>query len=369
MIIKTFTADSMAAGLKLVRSELGRDAVVLKSREIPGGAANGRVEITACTEKPLPTPIVQTKAAPAGSRTAVKPFAPAPVINRLQATTAIPASDPLAQRLDQIEAKLNRLAAKPEGNFGNSQGEPLRSALLNADIPAATVDELIGLLEPAKDISSATASLRSILTERLSDRISNAIEFKPGDRVMFFGPAGAGKTSALGKLAANLVFQQKQKVTLISLDTMKVGANEEIQSYGDIIGSPVLTSDTQSSPESDSITLIDTSSLPRQTDQLTTLRNQIESLKPNYRLAVVSAVMRSIDVAEYANTINEVDPTHVILTGLDLTDRWGGLFAACAATGKKLVYASNTPGGIGSLMTPDSAQFVKKLLSTEESRG
>jgi flagellar biosynthesis protein FlhF len=369
MIIKTFNADSMAAGLKLVRSELGKDAVVLKSREIPGGSANGRVEITACTEKPLPTPATPVKTASTATRPSVKPFTPQQVTNRLQATTVVPSADPVAQKLEQIEAKLNRLAAFPELMTGNTKFEPLRSALRNVDVPSAVIDELLGSIEPSHDLSNATAALRSILTEKLSNLISGAIELKPGDRVLFFGPAGAGKTSALGKLAAGLVFQQKQKVTLVSLDAMKVGASEEIQSYGDIIGSPVLTDDTASSTESDTITLIDTSALPRQTDQLATLRNHLETLQPNYRFAVVSAVMRSDDIAEFAKTINEVAPTHVILTGLDLTDRWGGLFAACASTGKQLLYAANTPGGIGALMTPDTALFVKKLLTTEESRG
>lgn len=369
MIIKTFTADSMAAGLKLVRSELGKDAVVLKSREIPGGSANGRFEITACTEKPLPTPAAPVKAAATAMRTAAKPFTPQPVTNRLQTMPVAATVDPVAEKLNQIEAKLNRLTAMPEFSGGNGKFESLRSALSNADVAKSVIDELLGSVDPTADLSSATATLRSILTEQIGQLISSAVEFKPGDRVLFFGPAGAGKTSALGKLAAGLVFQQKQKVTLVSLDAMKVGASEEIQSYGDIIGSPVLSDEAQSSPASDSITLIDTSALPRQTDQLATLRNHLETLNPNYRIAVFSAVMRSDDIAEYAKTINEVGPTHIILTGLDLTDRWGGLFAACSSTGKQLLYTASTPGGIGALMTPDTALFVKKLLTTEESRG
>ena len=53
----------------------------------------------------------------------------------------------------------------------------------------------------------------------------------------------------------------------------------------------------------------------------------------------------------------------------DLTDRWGGLFAACSTANKQLVFTANTPGGVGALMTPDTALFVKKLLTAEESRG
>ncbi len=370
MIIKTFTAESMTAALKMVRSELGKDSVVLKTRELPAGFDGGRVEITACTERPLPTPTAPVKTAAAPTRTAAKPFTPPQVTNRLQPANAAPTADPVAQRLEQIEARLNRLASTPDVNSASTKFEMLRSALRNADIPAGIVDELLGAVESAGDVTDATASVRADLTERLSNLISDPIAFKPTDRVLFFGPAGSGKTSCLGKLAARLVFQEKQKVTLVSLDAMRVGAAEEIQSYGDIIGSSVLAQDDAALvPNSDSITLIDTSALPRQLGDTSTFRNQIEALKPNYRFAVISALMRSGDISDFTQAINAIAPTHVIVTGLDLTDRWGGLFAACTTAGQSLAFTSNTPGGIGALLTPDAALFVKKLLATEESRG
>jgi len=371
MIIKTFTADSMAAALKLVRSELGRDSVVLKTREMPAGPGGGRVEITACTERPLPAPAAPTKTAVAPARTAVKPFVPPQVTNRLQSSDGAPAPDPIAQRLEQIEAKLSRLVAAPEFRTSGNKHESLRLTLRNADVPSGVIDELLGPADAAiGDKSDAAAQIRARLTERLSDLIAPSVNFVPGDRVVFFGPAGAGKTSALGKLAARLVFQEKQKVTLVSLDAMKVGAAEEIQSYGDIIGSSVRThEDASSAQDSDSITLIDTSALPRQADQVANLRSQIEALRPNYRFAVLSALMRSDDIADFAQTINAVEPSHIIMTGLDLTDRWGGLFAACSLTRQSLAFTSNTPGGVGALITPDAAVFVRKLLETEEGRG
>jgi len=371
MIIKTFTANSMAAALKLVRSELGRESVVLKTREIPVGPDGGRVEITACTERPLPAPAAPAKAVAAPARTAVKPFAPPQVANRLQASNVAPVPDPLSQRLEQIEAKLNRLATAPEFGTSGVKHEPLRSALRNADVPNEIIDELLGLAAAATgDKSDATAQIRARLTERLSNLIAPTVNFVSGDRVLFFGPAGAGKTSALGKLAARLVFQEKQKVTLVSLDAMKVGAAEEIQSYGDIIGSTVQSQeDASSAQNTNGITLIDTSALPRHIDQVATLRSQIDSLRANYRFAVFSATMRSDDIADFAQTINAIGPSHIIMTGLDLTDRWGGLFAASAVAGQLLVFTSNTPGGIGALIAPDAAVFVKKLLETEEVRG
>ncbi|PWB68692.1 hypothetical protein C3F09_11115, partial [candidate division GN15 bacterium] len=151
MIIKTFTAESMAAALKLVRSELGKESVVLKSREIPASPDGARVEITACTEKPLPTPAAPAKVVATPTRTAVKPFTPAPVTNRLQATAVVPAADPLAQRLEQIEAKLSRLASATESRSTDSRLESIRAALRDVDIPEEIIDELLAPVESARE--------------------------------------------------------------------------------------------------------------------------------------------------------------------------------------------------------------------------
>jgi flagellar biosynthesis GTPase FlhF len=178
MIIKTFTADSMAAALKLVRSELGKDSVVLKTREIPVGPGNGRVEITACTERPLPAPAPPTKTLAASARTSVKPFTPPPVANRLQSSNVVATPDPIAFRLEQIEAALNRLAAAPESGPRGSKLEPLRTVLRNADVPSRIIDELLGLAD--------TAQVRARLTDRFSNLIAPSISFVKNRKSRWF---------------------------------------------------------------------------------------------------------------------------------------------------------------------------------------
>ncbi|RKX20827.1 MAG: hypothetical protein DRP35_05405, partial [Candidatus Zixiibacteriota bacterium] len=52
MIIKSFKAETSASALKMVRSEMGGDAIILKTRELIGELGNNRIEITACLENP-----------------------------------------------------------------------------------------------------------------------------------------------------------------------------------------------------------------------------------------------------------------------------------------------------------------------------
>ena len=57
--------------------------------------------------------------------------------------------------------------------------------------------------------------------------------------VALVGPTGAGKTTTIAKLAARFALQQKKKVALVSLDTYRMGAWEQLESYGELMQVPV----------------------------------------------------------------------------------------------------------------------------------
>ena len=57
--------------------------------------------------------------------------------------------------------------------------------------------------------------------------------------VALIGPTGVGKTTTLAKLAANLKLREKHRVGLITLDTYRIAAIDQLKRYADIIGSPL----------------------------------------------------------------------------------------------------------------------------------
>ncbi|HVP06290.1 MAG TPA: hypothetical protein VMS71_00505, partial [Candidatus Acidoferrum sp.] len=263
MIIKTITAESVASALKKVRSELGPQAVVLKTRQLENRLGAERIEITACIDKPLEA---ETQKTSSDTRTVTRA-----TFNRV--TNTIPAAKPnqmsprvnveskstvSTDRIEQLERKLDQLLAQSAGsNLRTNKAadsNPIRQRLSDVDVPATVIDKLFGSLDRVADESS----IRTALMERLADMMIPSLTFKPGDRVVFVGMAGAGKTSAMGKLAARLVFQEHLKTTLVTIDNVKVGAIEEIESYGDILGAPVLDlSAHKKSFDPNSVTLID----------------------------------------------------------------------------------------------------------------
>ena len=57
--------------------------------------------------------------------------------------------------------------------------------------------------------------------------------------VALIGPTGVGKTTTIAKLAANLKIRGKRKIGLITIDTYRIAAIDQLKKYADIIGSPL----------------------------------------------------------------------------------------------------------------------------------
>ncbi len=371
MIIKTITAESVASALKKVRSELGPQAVVLKTRQLENRLGAERIEITACIDKPLEAEVQkvspETRTVTRATFNRVSNIVPAAKPAQSTPRTNVESKSTVAvDRIEQLERKLDQLLAQSAGakvsadNADNTTS--IRQKLSDADVPASVVEKLLGSLNAESDESS----VRTALMERLADMMIPSLTFKPGDRVVFVGMAGSGKTSAMGKLAARLVFQEHLKTTLVTIDNVKVGAIEEIESYGDILGAPVLELSAQKkSFDPKSVTLIDTPALPTSADRLESVRATIESLKPTHSLLVFSSLTRSSDMADLMERVKAFAPTNLIMTMLDVTDRWGALMAAHESSNLQLAFVTNSPAGIGTLNAPDPALFVRTLLNAE----
>lgn len=159
-------------------------------------------------------------------------------------------------------AQAQAQAAPTPRQFGRAMS-PATSWITNADLQALQ-DGLIELeMEPAlaaEAAGTAFAALRALspielagspsgereteyLTRALAERIrvSGGIRLKPGRpvTVALVGPTGVGKTTTLAKLAALAKIQQGKKVGIISADSFRMGANEQLEIFGRTAGIPV----------------------------------------------------------------------------------------------------------------------------------
>lgn len=374
MIIRSFVAESVATALKQVRSEMGGDAVVLKTRQLDGKGNDGRFEVTACLDKP--TAYQATRTLPDRRATVAEAIDTDGEIVTTTVADEMADASVVEKRLHALDEKLESLL-QIEQLAGSGFEDELRlleesrRALVTSDIPTILVNRFLSGLKDRDPQERLTAELiESRLTTLVKNSIDTELTFKAGDRVLFVGPAGAGKTSAIGKLAARLVMKQKLAVKLITVDNSNIGAYDEIASYAELLGVAVTnpsfaTEENSDTDDSDKVVLIDTGSLPTEAKELKIFSTEIEKLKPTHRLAVFSATTRSSDIQTFAAALKPLEAGHLVFTMTDLTDFWGGMLAASEATGLKIALTAQSPSGVGSLDQPDISTVVSKLLGRE----
>ncbi len=390
MIIKSFAAETAAAALKLVRREMGGDAIVLKTRQLAADRNGARVEVTACLEKAsayqsseILSNRLDAETFSGGAETPPAPVTDAEPISA-EPTSTEPINAALIERsrkapdiygrLDNMERKLDRLITA--GQPAAQQGEPtvfdtIRDNLKDADLSDDLIASIIGAVavHPSAATDPQTA-VHELLVPRLAELMEPGLMFVPGDRVVFVGPAGAGKSTVMGKVAAQLTVQAKMKVTLTTLDNCKMAAADEVRRYADVLNASLVDAfefEPDTKVISEAVTLIDTPALPARQDSLDQLKEAIDTINPTCCVAVFSSLMRTNDALAIAESMQTLMPTHLAVTMTDLTDRFGTAVSISDATGWKIAMIGDAPGGIGHIRQPDPDRTARLLLKTEVS--
>jgi flagellar biosynthesis protein FlhF len=276
MHVKRFEAADMAEALRMVKHELGPHAVILSTRQLKkGGGAFGIfgrafVEVTAAVD-----------------REAIDPAQPAPPPRSLATAPARGSTpdvadmtrllDPLQRDVETMKDLLQQLALKerlaPPVNLHGLEREfavmkrmveqlvrqqqdsamPLFAATLMPcyqRLLASGMDETLARhliekaqnsLEPDKlsEVASAQEHVARLVMK--STPASGPLQTPMGAPIVaaFVGPTGVGKTTTIAKLAAHYALGDKRKVALVTLDTYRIAAVEQLRLFAKIIGLPV----------------------------------------------------------------------------------------------------------------------------------
>jgi flagellar biosynthesis protein FlhF len=349
MKIRRFTGTDMRDALRQVRNALGTEAVILETAHNASG-----VEISAAVDGDN-SPVEAVSPAWTESRPTLNEMDEGPCVviggaphNRTLATVS--EMDQMREEMRSIrsllEAQLGRLIWDDQSRQTPQIAGLLRNYTqlgLDADI-ARRLAERSSVKHPA---GGWTAVLRTMVEEL---PVADTDPVSDGGTYAVIGPTGVGKTTTIAKLAARAALEYgPESIGLVTTDTFRVAAREQLDTYGQIIGIPVShASDAQSLGEAldalrnRRLVLIDTAGLsqrdPRLPEQLARLGAASAGITT---LLALSANAHAGALQEIVDVFRTARPAACILTKTDEATSLGGALSVLIRSQLALAYVAN----------------------------
>lgn len=195
-----------------------------------------------------------------------------------------------------------------------------------------------------------------------------------GLKVVFFvGPTGVGKTTTIAKIASSFRVEQNKKVALLTADTYRIAAAEQLRTYANILEVPFrvvytaqeITQAIEDFKDYDYVLVDTTGHSPNNEAQREGMAELVSSVETTARkeiFLVLSASTKYRDLMKIADTYKEIADYKLIFTKLDETSTLGNIYNLKMYTGAQLsyvTYGQNVPDDI-EYFNPQST--VKQLL-------
>jgi flagellar biosynthesis protein FlhF len=371
MQLKTFQADTMGAALAEVKQEMGPGAVILHTRSFfrnrwLGLRRREIFEITASRN-------VRVAERPARSQPQARPApAPArPADSRRQLLESPAAQNAavigLVQEVVGLKGMVKELVDQTNRTRCPQIPEELYdfySHLIQNEVAEELAGNMIKALQ--KQIRPEHARQVEFVRQKLSEQIERLLptagpivrtKLTGPHVVALIGPTGVGKTTTLAKLAANLNFREKRRVGLITLDTYRIAAIDQLRKYADIICSPLKVVSTPEevkaairSMDDCEFILIDTAGRsPNDALKLSELKGLLAAANPDEVHLVLSTTASQQCVEMAIARFGEVRVDKIIFTKIDEAAHVGVVLNVIHKVNKSLSYVTtgqNVPDDI-----------------------
>ncbi len=370
MSTKTYRAGTMKEALARVRRDLGGSAVILGTREIRrrrlfGLGTRELIEVTAADPRSAPS------ASPSRAE-------PAPIANSAEALHA-----QFGEQLSRLHAMVAEMSrqGRIDHLLPDLPGElvPTYATLLEADVPEVLARRLVRHvaegLEP--DEYQSPEAIRDALRLAVESclPIAPPIAAVSGTRrvVALVGPTGVGKTTTVAKLAANFKLVHGLRLGLVTVDTYRIAAVEQLRTYAEIIDLPLAVANDPGEMRSAieslgpvDLVLIDTAGRsPRDEVKIRELADFLAAAKPDEVHLVLSATSGERSLRAAVERFAVVRADRLILTKLDEADGLGGILAVIGQANLPVSYLTTGQAVPDDIEPADRRRLARLILGHE----
>jgi len=351
---KTFRAKTIQEAVGLIKKEMGPDAMIHTTRKMPFNPRDpynsGMFEVTA---------IPGTKPEPKTEKALLKTEKPVRK-KHLPQDESLAKSD--SQGFNTIKAELvsiremlyliSRNEELPDYLQSNPEWLNLYAKLVNLGISEKNAQELIKASVKKthhRDKKNITMEVLKGISDPVKTMDPFNINGKGVKLAAFVGPTGVGKTTTIAKIAAELCLKRKQKVGLISIDSYRVGAIDQLKTYSSIMGIPCLAAfnsqDLKRALETMSgmdVILIDTAGLSQfdkeRMDELSAMIDTDQNISCHLVLSVTTDRLNMADAVRKFSVLN---PETYVFTKFDETERGGVVVDQLLESNMPVSYLTN----------------------------
>lgn len=366
MIIKRYLVKNMNEAMTRIRYELGKDAIIVSQRKVKQSGIKGLfspklIEVTAALENG------KTKR----EEKIVEGETFKESVDNIRSIFKEPVKEVT------LDVKENSLLDDEVKEMKGILGEILKNTRPKEEIDTfmkkvTELDINVSYAEELREIWDSSENPEDALKET----IENDINIFNGDidgRVVLVGPTGVGKTTTIAKLAGRLALIHNKKVGLITIDTYRIGAVEQLKTYAEIMNIPFKVVITikemeEAVKEMDDldVVLIDTTGRSSKNSmQISELRAFVQKAEPNHTLMVVSSTTKNADITTILNGYKKLYYDKVVITKLDETTTYGAIYTILRESKKPLAYITTGQNVPDDIKVPSKKNIINLIFGEE----
>jgi flagellar biosynthesis protein FlhF len=411
MKVKTFHALTMQDAMRDIKEELGPDAIILSAKEVSEGGrplkafnrpvlevmAASDQDIQQCSQggknvqqaSPVKPPdagsdsVLSAQTFQQTLQGVLKPNCemPTPTVGKQSVSVKPSAMHVKPNRLRHVHTVVNELGRLLE-DLSRVDGRTIESrpstmpvslcrSLIEQGMSPSTVDLLLKEAEQAAGPRD-DASLRRAVQCEIAKRVRTSWSLPKREGYpsigLLIGPSGAGKTAAVAKLASHYRLEQRRSVALITFDTCREIAVEQLRRYAKVVGVPFACALSARQVHEGlrrhthvNLVLID---MPGIGPRDLALAHELRQLLPKDAVTthlVLSASTREEELCRITRRLGDLPQLRLLFTKLDETESFGTIFEVAHQTGVPLSYWSigrRVPGDIEVASSERLAAFL-----------